>query len=183
MTLAEAKEWLDIDPADTSEDSLLLDLIQRSWAIVEQAIGWSFSAADTFVETVEADGTGTLWLSRNPTADPTEVLEMPQVGDAGEAITAAASDGWVRDGVRLLRKAGGVWTRGYRYQVTYSAGYEAGTEPPEVVQAVLGITGILYRGRGKEGFAHETAGPLYSYTKDGGIGKILESLPVWNLTA
>src|SRR5262245_12797780 len=56
-------------------DPLLFQIEQQSVRIVEDYQHISYPAAATFVEFVFGVGTGELYLSNNPTADPTEVLE------------------------------------------------------------------------------------------------------------
>lgn len=160
---AELQAYLN-HPAELTTMVGLLE--QAAVTIVETWQGIRYPAAGTQVEfirvgrpipnsnlgvlsTVWTIGNKDLFLTLNPTADPTEVLERADVGEVGTPITAAQSDGWVRRGTVLVRK-GTVWKEGFEYQVTYAGGYAAGTEPDNVRQAVKSVTLVLYNRRGAE---------------------------------
>lgn len=176
MEVSELKEWLGIEDDHTDDDALLAELIPRGKAIVQTYTGYSYDDAGDVVEYVRGLGTPELFLMLNPTADPTEVLERADVGDAGAAIVAADSGGWVRRGDRLVRK-GGVWTLDYEYEVRYAGGYAPGAMPGDVKQAWLGVCAVLYRQRGKEGTKSEHIGG-YSHTlTDPGMQEVLALLP------
>lgn len=179
--LTELRDYLRIRPDSHDDDALLEQLEVNAVAIVETATGYSYPALGTIIEYMRGTGTEELFLQLLPTADPTEVRERLAIGDTGTAITPAQSDGWVLRGNRLLRKAGGVWVRGAEYQVTYPAGYLGDDEPADVRMAVTQIVGVLYRGRGKDGFDSETVGGAdssYTYQKtEAAIKAITDTLP------
>ena len=160
------------------EDDDVIEAFEASaQKMVEQHTGYLFDAAGNVTEYLYGMGTNALFLTRNPTADPTAVTERAQIGDAGTVITAAQSDGWVRLGSRLLRKGGSEWTLGYQYEVTYPGGYELNEEPGDVRAAVLRITGVLYRQRGSEGIASESLEDYTFRRQSEEIEEILAQLP------
>lgn len=179
--LTELRDFLRLRDDEHDDDSFIMQLEANAVAMVESATGYTYPAQGPVVEYVRGTGTDELFLGLTPTADPTEVLERAKVGDVGTAITSAQSDGWVRRGGRLVRKAGAVWIRGAEYQVTYVGGFVPDTEPGDVRQAVMQIVGVLFRGRGKDGLRSETVGGAdssYSYQKtDAAIKEITDALP------
>lgn len=179
ITLDTLRDFLRI-PIDDHDDDAVIELIeQNAVSMIETQTGITYpAAAASIVEYVRGNGTPDLFLAGNLTADPTEVLERAAVGDVGEAITAAQSDGWVRRGNRLLRKADAVWTLNYEYQISYAGGYAADAGPGDVRQAVMSIVAIIYRGRGTEGSSSESIGG-YSVSRNDAeqIRLIMDSLP------
>lgn len=174
------RDYLRLTDLQHDDDELIQELERNAVTIVESATGYRFPAEGDVVEYVKGTGTADLYLALTPTAEPSQVLERTDVGDTGTAITAAQSDGWVVRGTKLVRKAG-FWTLGAEYQVTYPGGFEPENEPGDVRQAVMQITGILYRGRGKDGFKSETVGgssSSYAYDKvEDAIKAITDTLP------
>lgn len=172
------RERLNISSDDHTEDELIEQLELAAVEMVQNYTNYTYAAEGSVVEYVAGLGTRDLFLLGTPTADPTEVLELPNAGDAGEVITAAADDGWERRGSKLVRKAGGVWTYGYDYKVTYAGGYAADSEPAAVREAVMQLVGYLYNNLGKEGMKSGTAGDNFSYAREQEpVKAILSTLP------
>lgn len=175
IDLPDLLEWLG---SPTGVDSLLVALEARAVDIVERETERHFGTSETFTEILQGTGRTTLWLNEAPSA-VTSVEYRTYVGEDWTTITASADDGYeLQDptsdsgGARLLRKGGFLWTRGYDFRVIYDFGYAAGSEPPEIRQAVIDLVTAKYRQRERQGLKSETIGE-YSYTTDSmGTGDI-----------
>jgi hypothetical protein len=96
--LAEVKDTLNIDQANTSQDEELRRTIAGATAVVEDIVG--VVARRSFTQTFSGRGTSTLLLSRRPVIPPmTTVVE--------DGVTLAASDYTVTEHGVLTRLAGG----------------------------------------------------------------------------
>lgn len=117
-------------------------------AHAERATNRSFALAGERTLYVEGLGTRDLWLPEAPSAEePVTVVERAAVGDTGTSISSGDSNGFVARGSRLIRKGGQVWARGYEYEVTCTAGYAPGEEPPDIRKAVLDLVVLWYERR------------------------------------
>lgn len=166
---SELQPWLE---APDDDQSLVTGLEERAVSFLERQTGGRFFRAKaTTSEIVDGQGTRDLWLSDPPTQDPSEVLEVEEVGDTGTEIAAADDDGWERRGAKLVRKGGCVWEAGYEYHVTYERGYTADQNEPadltdapkDLRQAVIDLVALKYRQRGMEGTERGGFGD-YSFT-------------------
>lgn len=177
IDLPTLRAFLGLEDDDTEDDVLLADTIEpAAVAIVQTHTGYTYSATGNVVEYARGTGTADLYLEATAAGDPTSIIERADVGDEGTAITAAQSDGWVRRGNRLVRKAG-VWTHGHEYAITYPAGYATDAEPALIRMAVMRIVAALYRQRGHEGLRSEAIGPYTANPNSDAIRDILNDLP------
>lgn len=162
VSLAEAKDQLNVPQTDTAGDGELLEMIRSATAVVEQYTG--VVARRTAVETFHG-GKPHVGLSRTP------VLAVTQVVDRGTVRTA---DEWSlnTDTGVLTRTAGGVYALPFlpgwnSVVVTYTAGMP--TIPPNVRLAALIIIQHLWetqRPAGRSPFDQNSDeyDPRYTYT-------------------
>ncbi|HWP59535.1 MAG TPA: ubiquitin-activating E1 FCCH domain-containing protein [Candidatus Acidoferrales bacterium] len=143
-TLEKVKQALDIDPADTSKDALLSDLITRVSSDIQNPAGeYQFFVRQKYNETVPGHGTLMLQLARTPIVEVTSVLHN------SDPIT----DYQIADRLagHLYRKCAWWWTAGVGWHLTgyviprsehpeFVVEYKAGYIPPK--NAVKNITGI-----------------------------------------
>lgn len=131
------------DP-DHAEDEYIRALETAAVAYVEKQTGKYFGTAADATEVVSGTGTADLWLP-GPVASVTSVAERAFAGDDDTAVAAADDDGYVVRGDRLVRKGGGVWARGYEYEVAYSRGAEAA--PADIQEAVRKLVVLWFSRR------------------------------------
>ena len=145
IPLAELKSALRIDADQDAHDADLLRLEPAAVAACERVTGRYFGPPATLKETVEGTGQRELWL-RN---EPHEVASVTIVGNPGGALAQLVPATFYAVRGRRLVGAGG-W--GYEswpheYEVVYSAGYEPGTEPADVRQAVHDLVALWFEQR------------------------------------
>lgn len=167
------KAWLGPDVVDPHEDDDVLTAIEAAAVqIVEGETGRYFGPVAATTEVIEGAGDARLRLQEIPQSIPATIDERPWPGADAVTITAANDDGYELRSLQaptpnlamLVRKGGYVWCRGHEYTVTYSRGYEAGQEPPDIRLAVLEISGAIWAMRDNEGgiFRSEMLGQ-YNY--------------------
>lgn len=174
VDLDSLRERLNIAADEHGDDDIIEQMERAAVDIVQTHTRYSYTATGEIVEYVTGLGTRDLYLSHPPVAtDPDygaiediAVLEHAAPGDDGTEIDAAASDGFVLRDSRLVRKAGGVWTLGTEYRVTYNGGYAADGEPAAVREAVMQIVAYLYSNLDKAGMRSGTVGANYSWAKE-----------------
>lgn len=170
ISTTDLRVWLGIDAGDTTYDKILGDLEPRAVALLQRESGRYFGAVASTTEYLAGRGTPDLWLAEVPVGDPAipaTVIQRSGPGARETTITAVDDDGYVlrtsdRE-ARLVRKSGYVWTEGQEFEVTYDRGYAAGSEPGDVLQAVIDIVTRTFKRRGSEGLKSESIGG-YSYT-------------------
>ncbi|GMV06723.1 MAG: hypothetical protein AMXMBFR53_29980 [Gemmatimonadota bacterium] len=137
IALADLK--LDLRLTGTADDAYVTNLEASAVAYIQKRTNRYFGAEAATTEYVTGDGTTKLWLSEAPTTLPSTLLERAYPGSTSSTtVTASASDGYTQRGMCLVRK-GYLWTRGYEYEVTYTRGYAAGSEPEDIQRAVRGL--------------------------------------------
>lgn len=175
ISLETLKAALEI--TDSNRDILINEMIPRALAFIETYTGRYFGETSGTEEIVPGTGTRSLWLTDLPVSEDSPADEIPSVvehenpGDAGTTILADDDNGFTlrTKGVeaRLVRKGGGVWTRGYEYAVAYTRGYEVDAGPADIEQVVIDLIGLrLNTGGERAGLRSETIGG-YSYTRFG----------------
>lgn len=146
ISLAKLKAALRITAS--TDDGYLVDLEVQAVSFVERETGRYFGAVASVTEYLIGGGTDTLFLSEAPAAPPTTVTERTYPGGDATTITAADADGYVLRGtMKLVRKGGGIWARGYEYEVTYDRGYAAEAEPGEIRMLVTDLVAYWYEER------------------------------------
>jgi len=124
ITLAEAKSWLNV--TDTSEDTVLLALIEAATSAVEGVADRTFTSA-TITESYTGMGSKFLFLHRTPITAVTSV----SLADSGTTATVDFTK------VNIRRTDGGIFPYGEKVVVTYTGGY---TTIPQDVKMATKIT-------------------------------------------
>lgn len=169
---AQLRSIVGLEADDDSQDEILSSLERAAVAFIQNATGLHFGEVEETTIYLQGSGLRRLWLPQAASGTVT-VLELPDAGDAGTAVTEASDDGFVVRGSQLVRKNGLTWNRDYEYAVTFPRGYEAGSEPDDIRQLVMDLVSAKYAQRGKEGMKSETLG-RYSYTfGDGDLSTIM----------
>lgn len=154
-TLAAVKAQLEIDPADTSQDELLADMIQAATAAVETFCKRRFAYSDAVTETFLAYGVRELFL-RRPPVESVAVVSMDgatlrsdayRVDEATGVVTILQPTSVSRASRYLVRYTGGFVTPA---QEEASGGALERTLPRDVELAALLVVTTLYRNRGRD---------------------------------
>lgn len=127
--------------AAPTDDALLESLEQYAVAEVELTTGRYLGPAEDFTDQIIGDGSTELRLPRFPVSEVVSV-EQSWLTDAVPAPVAVTD--FVLRTPRLIRTAGGVWTRDAEFTVEYHAGYEDDEVPPIYRQAVLDIVAATF---------------------------------------
>lgn len=171
IKLAELRRMLGGDDVvPVTENATLVALEKAAVEFIQTQTRRYFGPVKDFKEVIAGTGVGHIWLRAVPVDQPdfdynsaiVSVDERQFVNDTPIAV----EDFEVRslDGeVQLIRHAGGVWTDGRDYTVTYRMGYEPGTEPADIRQLVKDLVAYRWESMGREGLKSETLGG-YSYT-------------------
>lgn len=131
-----------------ADNGYLADLEAAAVDVVQNETNRYFGPVGPATEYLEGGGTRDLFLSEPPASLPATVSERAYPAGTATTITAADSDGYVLRGtMKLVRKAGLVWTFGYEYEVTYSRGYADSSEPADIRQAVTQLVSHWYEHR------------------------------------
>lgn len=147
IDLAELKIALRVGTGSV-EDDYLAQLEEAAVATMERETHQYFGPQGAGTEYLIGLGTDRLLLATPPISGPTEVKERAYAGDATyTTITGSDATGFVVRGRELIRKAGGIWQKGYEYEVAYTRGYNAGAEPADVRGAVLRLCALWYEHR------------------------------------
>lgn len=154
-TLAAVKAQLEIDPADTSQDELLADMIQAATAAVETYCKRRFARQENIAEAFPAHGARELYLRRPPVEAVAEVSldgmllppEAYRVDEATGLVTICQQPGASQHSSYLVRYTGGFVTPA---QAEASDGMLQRTLPRDVELAALLVVTTLYRNRGRD---------------------------------
>lgn len=145
ITVEQAKTELSI--TGSAQDTLLEDLTKDASAMIA---GWcrrDTFASETLQQTERLDeARPCLILDRELNVEITSIVEDGVTLDADE---------WERDGALLYRLDANDnrmwWPACAKIVLTYSAGYTAGTDVPDIIRrAALDAITTLYRGRGRD---------------------------------
>lgn len=148
ISLAALKEYLKIDEDETADDDLLEEMEEAAVSIIENETGRYFGPVVELVETLSGNGWAPIWLRADPLEEGEYVqpfaLELRAFPD-GTWESVADTDFEV-DGGRLYPLV--YWTPGRRtLRATYWAGYETGSEPADIQQAVRELVAKMYHHR------------------------------------
>lgn len=154
-TLAAVKAQLEIDPADTSQDELLADMIQAATAAVETYCKRRFARQENIAEAFPAHGARELYLRRPPVEAVAEVSmdgavllpETYRVDEALGIVTILHPTGVSEASRYLVRYTGGFVTPA---QAEASGGTLERDLPRDVELAALLAVTTLYRNRGRD---------------------------------
>lgn len=143
-TLATVKEYLDIESADSSSDSLLERLIAASSRQAETYCNRVFEIAD-YSETYDGNASDILFLKNSP------IVSVASLWIDSESV--AAQDFKIYDD--YLRLVSELFTPGeLNVSVSYSAGYydpQAESPPSDVEDACIQLVAFKFNLRGAEG--------------------------------
>jgi hypothetical protein len=129
------------------------------------------------------------------TGDPGLSIELSYTllpGDEPEPVLAHDREdsplGWMlRDGRKMIRGGGALWTRAHEWTATYTAGYEPGQEPALIRAAVFALIRFRWGQAEKGGGLKSEAIGGYSYTLadargamlDDGFGSVKQALDLF----
>ena len=118
LTIADAKRWLSIDPADTTRDDILTLLVAAASQALYARLGWTFMRA-TWTETYHGRGGPALAVNQHP------IIAVSALSiDAGQTQLDSSLYSWDDNLVWMLQ--GAYFPRGPRLIVlTYDAGLTA----------------------------------------------------------
>jgi hypothetical protein len=159
--------------ADSSHAPQIIGLEERVVDIVQRKCGRYFGAVAETTEIRQGDGGMKLRLAEIPAALPATIAERPYPGAEATTITAADDDGYELRSLLmpapnlawLVRKNGGVWSRGCEYTVTYSRGYAVGGEPAAIRHLVMGIVQHIWElHKAKGGVIQSETFDKYTYS-------------------
>lgn len=148
-TLANVKDWLEIEADQTDDDATLSRLITAASGWLERWLNRQIRLAD-YDELRDGTGAATLVLKQYP------VVAIASLAIDGRAVPAAGSA--TAPGYRIVGRRvalnGYAFTRGIgNVAVSYSAGYAE--VPPEIEQAAIELVARRYRGRKHTGLVSE----------------------------
>lgn len=165
-TLEALKQLLGIDETDTSQDSVLIQLINRASASIENALGRKLRRS-TYTERVKGTGSQYLLVENYP------IVAVEEIKQAGEIVDPGLYDITVRGNAGVIYKddgwtyygfphglTGDAMTGSWNITVRYTAGYilpwEATDEAPADLPADL------------EGLAQEMVQYIFGKLESGG---------------
>lgn len=161
ISIPELKRALCIPATDTSRHTDIAAVERAAVAFMERETGRHFGEPTEFVERLNGATADTLWLKEIPLEDPAILVET--LGGTTWTETDAAD--YETDGTKLIM-VNGYWAEGNRnIRATYTAGYEAGQEPPDVREAVKQIAVAMWKAQKSSGMKSESIGG-YSYTRE-----------------
>jgi len=139
------KEYLKLTTTDTNRDAFLEKVSARAQSIIEGTSCCNRHFEDVaYAEYYNGDGTSLLFIKNYPIIDITGIT----IDDT--AMNAEDLDD--RDVLRWNDKTGGVYLmNGYfaagfqNVLVAYQAGYTAGNEPDQIVEAIIELAAIIYK--------------------------------------
>jgi uncharacterized phiE125 gp8 family phage protein len=169
-TLANAKGWLNIPSAQTSEDALLTRLVTAASLFFLQAIDRVNLNQASYVEKRNGNGSTVLLVKNYP------IISVQSLSIDGAPVPASpdgVQSGFVFDDYSISLVGGGTgsgesgaisaftFNKGYgNVAISYTAGYAQ--LPPEVEQAVIELIAFRYRERGRIGLVSEQTGSQVS---------------------
>lgn len=154
ISTALLKTALRIDGTD--QDDYLTELEAAAVGFVQRYTDRYFGASESVTRSLRGDDTPVLWLPDHAASSGIAVTEREYPGDTGTTITAGDDDGYVTDRpssldsdkvAALVRSGGHVWERAHEYDVTFTRGYAAGSEPADIRQAVIALVAWWYEQR------------------------------------
>jgi hypothetical protein len=153
VTLADVKAYLGGD-LQSNDDGVLSRLISAASAFFITACAQPI-VQTTYSELYDGKGNRRLHLRYTPV---TAVTALTVDGLAIPPLIAERSLGWVLN-ANVISLFGYGFTRGLaNIAVTYTAGYAA--PPPDVVEAVMELVGLRYRGKDRLGKTSESMGGI-----------------------
>lgn len=156
-------------PGTTVEDAdRLLEIEAGAVAFVETQTGRYFGPPELFEEFIYGKGGSRIYLRDHVTSDPdypgdAAVVTLSERGVIGGNPTELHQDTdfVLRQGTRefvLLRTAGDAWPVNYENEAIYWRGYQAGEEPADIRELVIGLIQHRWDMVGKAGLRSETIG-------------------------
>ena len=143
------KAALNIPEGYTEHDDYLVALEAAAVSYVQRRTGWYWGPEQEVEITLCGSGTRDLWLPDHA-SEVSRVVEWSVYGVDNELPAesyALRLEPGSTHGLRLSRRDGELWLPGYEYAVTYTRGYEAGTEPEDIRQAVIGLVALWFEVR------------------------------------
>lgn len=134
---------LALKPATNAEMEYILALEAAAVAYIERQTGRYYGPERAHTEVVTGTGGTRLFLEGPVLSDVYDVAQITSVNEAlypgseQTEIVGNEDDGFVVRTDVLYRKGGGIWLRGYEYEVVYQQGYAEGQEPADIRQAVV----------------------------------------------
>lgn len=163
-TRDEVRRQLRIDPADTSDDRLLDDLIGAASAYIRARTQRTFQV-DIFEDVVylcDGDDPIKMKLLNYPLLKVDRVKIYDEFNNLIWDITDSTTWDFVNEGYMWFINTNEFYFEPYRNVITYRAGYPK--VPEDIRQACKELVIAFYRGVGREGLSSEKIGD-YSYTK------------------
>lgn len=161
IEVQELKSWLGILSSDTSYDQVLQDLEKRTVVLLENETDRYFGPVKTITEYVNGNGRTEIWLKEKPIT----ITSVSYRDYLDNTWTAYATTDYEQHDRVLFRLLNEEWPLGKKnIRVIYTAGYDVGTEPEDIRQAVLDLISMKFRQRGTEGMHSQKLGD-YEYTK------------------
>ncbi len=135
---------------DSSEDALLTTVLQATSASILNCIGRDILATTHTDEVHYGDGSEFILLKDSPVTTLTGI---------DQASTALTTDDYEQDATTgIVRKIGGVWSRGVKFEVTYDSGYA--TVPVDLARACVMQAGYSYLNATDGGDRLGNSGPV-----------------------
>jgi ABC-type cobalt transport system substrate-binding protein len=144
IELKDLREWANVKTG-TEHDLLLVALEARVVQFAQKTTGRFFGATESVTEIRSGADRPILYLNDEPTSGEVESVEI-RTGLGGTWTELEETDYEV-DGRRLVRLSEAGWPKGtLNLRIVYDRGYEAGSEPGDIRQLVLGIATAMYKG-------------------------------------
>jgi hypothetical protein len=144
IALRDLKLHLKVDPDQTSDDTLIVEMEQAAVAYLQHQTGCYFGPVGEVTEVLSANGWASIWLGAIPlVGDDYQPFALERRSYPAGAWDAVDTADYEVDGGRLYPLT--YWTPGRRtLRATYWAGYAEGAEPPDVQQAVRELVAKMY---------------------------------------
>lgn len=141
VSLTEMRNWMRLDPTDTSDDSLIMELISAARQHIENLASLTI-VGKVYSTSFEVSGTNhPQWIIKLPYGPLVSVNSVKyQEGINSFSTLVLDSDYEVYDGKLLIYKQG-------NYRVEYSTGF--GSIPYDLKNDVMTLTAWMYENRGK----------------------------------
>lgn len=146
--LRDLRLHLKVDPDQTTDDTLIVEMEQAAVAYLQNQTGRHFGGQGEITEVLSSNGWASIWLQAAPEIDDDYLpfLLERRTTPSGEWEVVPATEYEV-DGYRLYPLA--YWTPGRRTlrATYYSAGYSEGAEPADIQEAIRRLVTKLYTKR------------------------------------
>lgn len=141
VTLSEMRNWMRLDPTDTTDDTLITELIKSARQHIENLASLTI-VGKVYTTSFEVSGTNhPQWIVKLPYGPLISVTSVTyQEGINSFSTLTLNSDYEVYDGRLLLYKQG-------IYRVQYSTGFAS--VPYDLKNDVMTLTAWMYENRGK----------------------------------